>query len=344
MWRNVVIAALPAINQAGEVEPDQYKKAFDEFTSQFDKHYVDEAERTERFEVFKANYDFILKSNAEGHTYELGVNAFTDLSQHEFSQRYFGFSFATLNSSAWQGLPRLGTHEYSGAPLKDSVDWNEHGAVTPAKNQGSCGSCWSFSTTGALEGAWQVATGKLVSLSEEQFVECSKKNNACGGGSMDVAFAYAEKAGVCTEKSYPYTSGHGKVGQCKAANCHVGLPRGAVVGFKDVARNKEQALMEAVSRGPVSIAVEADKRLFQTYKRGVMTRMCGAALDHGILCVGYGNEKGTDYWLVKNSWGNVWGQKGFGKLMRGKGRSGECGILRMASYPVVKSHAGEITV
>merc|ERR1712023_175106 len=142
---------------------------------------------------------------------------------------------------------------------------------------------------------------------------------------MDMAFSFAEKEDICTEASYPYTSGHGKVGECHSTGCDVGIPRGGVVGFKNVMRNSEHALMEAVSLQPVSIAVEADRRMFQMYKRGVMSRLCGAALDHGILCVGYGTEEGTDYWLVKNSWGTVWGENGFGKLLRGKGRSGECG-------------------
>merc|ERR1712087_599460 len=136
-----------------------------------------------------------------------------------------------------------GTHEYSGALLADSVDWVTKGAVTPIKNQGQCGSCWSFSTTGALEGAWQISTNKLVSLSEEQLVECSKQNNGCQGGSMDLAFSYEEGVNVCTENSYPYTSGGGSSGSCKASSCTTGIPRGGVTGYKDVARS-EQGLMD----------------------------------------------------------------------------------------------------
>merc|ERR1712228_443051 len=115
--------------------------------------------------------------------------------------------------------------------------------------------------------------------SEEQLVECSKQNNGCQGGSMDLAFSYEEGVNVCTEKSYPYTSGGGSSGACKASTCTVGIPRGGVTGFKDVARSKE-ALMEAISKQPVSIAVEADKRVFQSYKSGVMSGNCGTNLDH----------------------------------------------------------------
>jgi len=338
---------LLAFGASAKNAPDEYERAFADFVTRFDKHYVDEVERADRFSKFKATYKHITESNGKHNKYELGVNVFSDQSPEEFASTHFGFKSSSLKGS-WGSLPHLGTHEYSGASLSDSVDWNAKGAVTPVKNQASCGSCWTFSTTGSLEGAWQVATGNLVSLSEEQFVACDGGGSGCGGGSMDQAFGFAQKSSICTEESYPYTSGGGKVGPCSVGGCTVGIPVGGVTGFKDVAHNSEQAMMEAVSLNPVSIAVEADKAVFQSYKDGVMTGQCGAALDHGILCVGYGAQNdGTKYWLVKNSWGSVWGLAGFGKLLRGKGAEGECGILAMASYPVVNGKAfqnSEITV
>jgi hypothetical protein len=157
---------------------------------------------------------------------------------------------------------------------------------------------------------------------------------------MDVAFGFAEKTSICTEKSYPYTSGSGHVGYCNPGGCTVGIPVGGVTGFKDVAVDSEEAMMEAVSQQPVSIAVEADKAVFQSYKSGVLSGACGTKLDHGILCTGYGVETdGTKYWWVKNSWGDVWGYSGFGKLLRGKGAAGECGILSAATHPVVNGDA-----
>merc|ERR1712203_1005609 len=146
---------------------------------------------------------------------------------------------------------------------------------------------------------------------------------------MDLAFMYEEGVNVCTEDSYPYTSGGGSSGSCKASSCTAGIPRGGVTGYKDVARS-EQALMSAISQQPVSIAVEADRTVFQSYRSGIMA-------------VGYGSENGQDYWLVKNSWGTVWGESGYGKLLRGKGTEGECGILMQTSYPVV-SGSQEINV
>jgi len=208
--------------------------------------------------------------------------------------------------------------------------------VTAPKNQGTCGSCWSFSTTGALEGAWQIATGKLVSLSEQQLVDCSTDNNGCGGGSMDTAFSYLEKSGSCTESSYPYKA---KSGTCHETSCTVGAPKGSVVGYFDVPTNDEKALMEAVAQQPVAVAIEADQMAFQLYNKGILTKECGHKLDHGVLLVGYGTENGVDYWKVKNSWGASWGEQGYIRLERGSTKTeGECGIKAQASYP--KVHAG----
>lgn len=313
----------------GDELPDA---AFRAYMVKYGKEYPSHEEYLQRRAAFEESVRYVLAENAKGHSYTLELNEFADQTPEEFGAARLGLAAA----HPWAGATFLGSDEYSGAALPVSVDWVAKGAVSPPKNQARCGSCWAFSSTGALEGRWQIATGKLVSLSEQQLVDCDKMSMGCRGGSMQTAFQYWESHAACTEESYGY---HAKNGKCHASNCTAGVPQGGVVGFKNVPHDNTEALMEAVSEGPVSVAIEADQRAFQLYHGGVLAKGCGDKLDHGVLIVGYGTtSEGVEYWKVKNSWGAAWGEHGYLRMERGAkaGVHGECGIKDQASYPVVK--------
>jgi C1A family cysteine protease len=288
-------------------------------------------EEAMRFRVFKENAARIASHNNAGHSWTMALNQFADLTADEFSAKYIG---------GFRNAPTHKSYELShlrNLDLPASVDWTTKGAVTPVKNQGQCGSCWAFSTTGSVEGIWFITTGTLVSLSEQQLVDCSGSygNQGCNGGLMDNAFQYIiANGGICSEASYPY---QGQDGTCQSSSC---TSVAKITGYQDVPQDSDQALMSAIAQQPVSVAVEADQTSFQFYSGGVMTGTCGTNLDHGVLAVGYGSDSGSDFYKVKNSWGASWGMNGYILLGRGSsfnGGQGQCGILMQPSYPTNSS-------
>jgi len=263
-------------------------------------------------------------------TFTMAPNEFTHLTAEEFKDFYHLGSLRPPFLRSVAESVHAEPKDVSSLPA--SIDWSTKGAVTPVKNQGSCGSCWTFSTTGSLEGAYYLKYGTLLSFSEQQLVSCDNKdgNMGCNGGWMDTAFTYVKtNGGLPTEANYPYTSGNGATGTCVA-----GKPLVAGVApksFTDVQVNSVSALQSAVAQQPVSVAIEADQTAFQFYNSGVLTSGCGQTLDHGVLVVGYGTLNGVDYWKVKNSWGPTWGQDGYILIQRSSANL--CGILSAASYP-----------
>jgi len=303
---------------------DMMLPKFMEYQQQFGKVYESQEAEDKAFEAFKYNDAVIEESNAQDLSYTLGHNEYTDMMWEDFAE-YMGIGLLTERA---EGVEPVETHVYNGEKYADSVDWTTKNAVTPVKNQAQCGSCWSFSTTGSLEGAYAIASKTLVSLSEEELVQCDKVDQGCQGGLMDNAFKWIEgNGGLATEECYPYTSGTGTRGTCAPKKCANSV---TLTGFKDVTSGDEDALATAVALGPVSVAIEADKSVFQSYKSGILdSAACGKKLDHGVLVVGYGTD-GEDYWKVKNSWGATWGEQGYLRMARGKNM---CGIAQQPSYP-----------
>ena len=318
------VALYAGIHQAHQAEiPQEVRAQFQKWKVSQNRLYGSPSEDHYRLSIFHKNLRMIEAHNAQAHSYTLGINQFADMTKEEFLAKYSGGPF----------VPPQEPTEYTELSLKRlpaSRDWSQKGVVTPIKNQGRCGSCWSFSTTGAIEGLKAIRGHGLTSLSEQQLIDCTRgsyMNHGCSGGVPLKAMMYViNKGGIETESAYPY---QGKVEPCRAKLSKF------VYKIKGVGRAKpldNDGLKAAVANQPVSVIIDCHSIMF--YKGGIINQGCGQALNHAVLAVGYGTSGKTPYWKVKNSWGAKWGEKGYMRILRksGKGKT-PCGINIFISWP-----------
>jgi len=322
----LLLLSVVALSSSYDVSLEHFQQwAFDH-----GKTYESESVRAMRTLVWLDNAEYVKQKNAENNGATFKLNHYADLTHEEYK--------ATLSPISDDAITRA-TEEMIALALPPWVnipktkDWRDEKAVTPVKNQGACGSCYSFSTTGALEGACAIKTKKLLSFSEQQIMDCSWQfgNNGCNGGMFDRAFYYINvQGGIDSEASYPYTAKESKTCKYDAKN-----KAGQVSNFYYVKQEDEDALTAVLAmKGPVAIAINAGLRSFQFYSSGVYDDSeCDATLNHGVLAVGYGtdSDSGKDYFLVKNSWGTQWGLDGYIKMRRN--RDNQCGIATYPSIP-----------
>ncbi|KAF6212413.1 hypothetical protein GE061_012935 [Apolygus lucorum] len=323
----LAFACLVALGLAMPMSDDA---EWESYKAKYGKNYESNEHESLRRTIYFTAKEKVQEHNARFEqglvSYKLGLNRFADMLNGEFRKMMNGYRRGTPRNS-------FSFHVESNVTLPATVDWRTKGAVTPIKNQGQCGSCWAFSTTGSLEGQHALKKGKLVSLSEQQLVDCSgaEGNDGCDGGLMDNGFAYIKaNNGIDTEASYPYT---GEDGTCAAKKSDIAA---TVTGHVDIESGSESNLQDASATvGPISVAIDASSYDFQLYESGVYDESdCSTTeLDHGVLVVGYGTDSGSAYWLVKNSWGTDWGINGYIQMSRNK--DNQCGIATEASYPLV---------
>ncbi|EER93437.1 hypothetical protein BDA96_01G090900 [Sorghum bicolor] len=330
--------ALAVRELAGEEESAAVAAAMvsrhEKWMAEHGRTYTDEAEKARRLEIFRANAEFIDSFNDAGkHSHRLATNRFADLTDEEFRAARTGFRPRPAPAAAAGSGGRFRYENFSLADAAQSVDWRAMGAVTGVKDQGECGCCWAFSAVAAVEGLNKIRTGRLVSLSEQELVDCdvNGEDQGCEGGLMDDAFQFIERrGGLASESGYPY---QGDDGSCRSS---AAAARAASIrGHEDVPRNNEAALAAAVANQPVSVAINGEDYAFRFYDSGVLGGECGTDLNHAITAVGYGTAAdGSKYWLMKNSWGTSWGEGGYVRIRRGVRGEGVCGLAKLPSYPV----------
>lgn len=331
----IVIAMLLGVSLAA----DSLRDSFEAFKAKHHKKYTAE-EEAYRFAVFTQNMKKADVLNAQNPQARFGASPFADMTAAEFKTYHNGQDFFNsrvqelkADKTAKNYHPAFSADQIKAAAT--NVDWRAKGAVTAVKNQGQCGSCWSFSTTGGVEGQWFLAGHALTSLSEQELVSCDTVDSGCNGGLMNTAYEWilANRSGhFVTEASYPYVSGGGVAPACQANKGTIGA---TIIGHYNIYHSEEQMKAFVSEKGPLSLAVDASA--WQLYMGGVMTTCGGSQLDHGVLIVGYTFEStSTPYWIFKNSWGASWGEAGYIYIAYG---SNQCLLTHYPVTSIVKGAA-----
>ena len=309
-----------------------YEQLFLQFLEKYDKNYNNHDEKyTESFNIFKDNYKFIAKHNKEYelgvHSYYLGMGPFTDMDHENFVNEYLGYIKTPT-------LSKCSLLQDINITSPDSIDWRNYNAVTPVKDQGHCGSCWSFSATGAMEGFTAIksktCSNEPISLSEQQLIDCSQdyNNRGCNGGLMTYAFQYIKNnGGLCSEKDYSYLAMDNS--KCKICNI---VPNTNINDCVIISEMNESAIIKVLSQQPISIAIQVNRE-FQHYQGGIFndSSCYNGILNHGVLVIGYDQHSFT----IKNSWSDSWGEEGYIRFARsGDNVPGICGVNMAASFPV----------
>uniref|UniRef100_A0A1J3EMQ9 Senescence-specific cysteine protease SAG12 n=2 Tax=Noccaea caerulescens TaxID=107243 RepID=A0A1J3EMQ9_NOCCA len=325
-----------ATSRGGLFEASATEK-HEQWMARFHRVYSSESEKKSRFEIFKKNLEFVRSFNMnKNKTYEMNVNEFSDLTDEEFRATYTGLVIpegmtGNLTSESSKTVP----FRYGDSDAAESMDWRNEGAVTPVKNQGSsCGACWAFAAVAAVEGLTKIKTGEILSLSEQQLIDCSTESYGCNGGLVTKAFDYIiENQGITTEENYPYQASQNS---CPAATQSASFAAATISGYETVPMNNEEALLKAVSQQPVSVGIDGAGAAFKYYSEGIFDGECGTDLNHAVTIVGFGmSEEGTKYWVVKNSWGETWGEGGYMRIKRDvDAPQGMCGLAMYAAYPI----------
>ena len=313
-----------------------YRERFDAWTRDFNMTW-DPKETLDRYDIFKDNIDHIERHNAKNLSWTMGTNQFSAMTADEFTfcvkKGHCGgyIHKETPESEMNYGNTHPNSTEYKAASCS-SIDWRQYGAVTSVKNQGQCGSCWTFAVAAAYETCQKIAGNQIDNLSEQEILDCDRTDYGCNGGYPANAFKWIQQnGGICQLAKYNYV-GY-QQSYCYKSYCSNYGKR--ITKYTNVYRT-EGGLQAAVCTGAVTVAIQADQQAFQFYKSGVLTGSCGTQLDHAVTVVGFGYQGNQQYWLIKNSWGTGWGDGGYIKLCKhcgANGGNGQCGILMQGVYP-----------